>query len=618
MAVALVPIVVAAIRGIHHGWVPVGDNGLIAVRVRDVFSWHPPLLYTWSSASVAAGIGFNHPGPLLFDVLAVPTALFKSWAGLAGGAALLNSACLVGIAVFAFRRGGALLASVAVAATTVLCSTMGSELLFDPWSPNSLILPLFLFFVLTWSLSCGDLAALPWAAAVGSLLLETNLGFGLLVPVLAVWGLLGLVAILRRERNAAPDLWPARRRYALRIGAVAGLVFVLCWVQPVIEQFTSGGEGNLTLIARGLGKLPVIGAGRGVRLFADVNATWWLRGSLRRVFSSPPSGALAASSVALLGGVLAWAAWIARRRRDQVATALVATAVLGTAAGLVSAIRTPTDVFGALAAYQSRWLWPLTAFLAFAVLATFVRRLASDAQRSRLLVCAFSIATIVFAALNLPTGAQGSDAPDFTLPVVRDLNRKLGGLQHEGTLYVDWREDSAQHYGSAVLAELDRRDIPFVVRAQVLVRTLGPTRRFTGDNAASELVVRTGDNADNAPPGARRFAIHEGLAPAELSELSTLKEQIKKYIRDGRLRLRPEAKAALARLADIGNGAPDAKGFDPDELFASGSLLGMVRRGFLVLERPWTLRFQRFAELQGRRDTTTVALFLRPLHAVPK
>ena len=57
---------------------------------------------------------------------------------------------------------------------------------------------------------------------------------------------------------------------------------------------------------------------------------------------------------------------------------------------------------------------------------------------------------------------------------------------------------------------------------------------------------------------------------------------------------------------------------DPDELFASGSLVGMVRQGFLVLERPWTLRFQRFAELQGRRDTTTVALFLRPLHAAPK
>jgi hypothetical protein len=547
----------------------------------------------------------------------VPTALFKSWAGLAGGAALLNIASVIGIAVFAFRRGGALLASVAVAVTTALCWTMGSELLFDPWSPNSLLLPLFLFLVLTWSLGCGDVAALPWAAAVGSLLLETNLGFGLLVPVLAVWGLLGLVVILRRERSAAPDLWPPRRRYALRIGAVAGLVFVLCWIQPVIEQLTSGGEGNFTLMARGLGKLPVIGARRGLRLFADVNATWWLRGSLRRVFSSPPSGALAASSVALSGGALAWAAWIARRRRDQVATALVVTAVLATGAGLVSAIRTPTDVFGTLAAYQSRWLWPLTAFLAFAGVATFVRWLASDAQRSRLLVCAFSIATVILAGLNLRTGEPGSDAPSFTLPVVRDLNRKLGALQHEGTVYVDWREDNAQHYGSALLAELDRRDIPFVVRAQVLVRTLGPTRRFTGDNAASELVVRTGDNADNAPPGARRFAVHEGLPPAELRELSTLKEQIRKYIRDGRLRLTPEAAAALGRLGKIGNGSLDAKPLNPDELVASGALLGMVRRGFLVLEGPWARRFERFAELQSRRDTTTVALFLRPLHAVP-
>jgi hypothetical protein len=77
----------------------VGDNGLIAVRVRDVFSHHPPLLYTWSTASLWAGFCFNHPGPLLFDLLAVPTALFQGWEGLAVGAALLNGLSLIGIAV---------------------------------------------------------------------------------------------------------------------------------------------------------------------------------------------------------------------------------------------------------------------------------------------------------------------------------------------------------------------------------------------------------------------------------------------------------------------------------------------------------------------------------------
>jgi hypothetical protein len=619
VVVALVPIVVATIRAIDHGWVPAGDNGLIAVRVRDVFSHHPPLLYTWSTASLWAGFGFNHPGPLLFDVLAVPTAIFKGSDGLAIGAALLNGLSLIGIAVFAFRRGGALLASVGVAMTTLLCWVMGSELLFDPWSPNSLMLPLLLFLVLAWSLGCGDLAALPWAVVVGSLLVQTNLGFGLLVPALAGWGVLGLVAALRRQRRAAPDSWPARRRRALRIGIVAGLVLVACWVQPVIEQLTSRGEGNLTLIARGLGRVPTVDRGRGFWLFADVNAMWWRRGSLRRVYSSPPSHAFAMASLLFSGGMLAGAAWIARRRRDPVATAAVAAAAVAAAAGLFSAIRSTTDSLGAIVPYQSRWLWPLSAFLAVAVVASLVRWAASNPPRSRSLVHAFSIATVVFAGLNLQTGEQGSDAPAWTLPVVRDLNRQLGGLEEEGTLYVDWSaaRPFAQHYGSAVLAELDRRGIPFVVAKQVLVRTLGPTRRFTGANAAAELRVGTGNDADELAPGTRRVAAHEGLSPTELRELSTLKGQITQYIRDGRLRLTPEAMSALGRLAGIDRGSSNGTGSDPDELFASGGLVGLVRRGFLVLEERWAPRFERFADLQGRRDTTTVALFLRPLDAAP-
>src|SRR5690242_242372 len=53
---AIVPIVVAAIMAIRHKWVPVGDSAFLAIRARDVFSAHPPLIGMWSSASLISRI----------------------------------------------------------------------------------------------------------------------------------------------------------------------------------------------------------------------------------------------------------------------------------------------------------------------------------------------------------------------------------------------------------------------------------------------------------------------------------------------------------------------------------------------------------------------------------
>src|SRR5207342_2557220 len=149
----------------------------------------------------------NHPGPLYFDVLAVQARLFEPGAGVAFGVALVNTLCIVGIAVFAYRRGGALLGTIAMAATATLCWAMGSELLFDPWGPHAVLLPFLLFLVLVWSMTCGDLLALPLAVGVGSLVVQTHLSYVLLVPLLGAWGVLGLVFTARRERGQAADVW---------------------------------------------------------------------------------------------------------------------------------------------------------------------------------------------------------------------------------------------------------------------------------------------------------------------------------------------------------------------------------------------------------------------------
>ena len=75
---AVLPIVVAAVRAIVQHWRPIGDNALVALRAHDVLTSHQPLLGTWSSASLEAGTNLNHPGPLLFESVALPVKLLGS------------------------------------------------------------------------------------------------------------------------------------------------------------------------------------------------------------------------------------------------------------------------------------------------------------------------------------------------------------------------------------------------------------------------------------------------------------------------------------------------------------------------------------------------------------
>ena len=60
-----------------------GDQALLEIRARDVLTAHHPLLGTASSAALNRDqvVPLNHPGPLMFDVLALPVRLFGGGPG---------------------------------------------------------------------------------------------------------------------------------------------------------------------------------------------------------------------------------------------------------------------------------------------------------------------------------------------------------------------------------------------------------------------------------------------------------------------------------------------------------------------------------------------------------
>jgi hypothetical protein len=628
VVVALVPVAVATTRAIRNGWIPTEDNALWAIRSRDLFSLtHLPLIGSWSSVSLSVKTLVNHPGPLYFDVLAVPARLFEPGAGVAFGVALVNTLCIVGIAVFAHRRGGALLGTIAMATTAALCWAMGSELLFDPWGPHAVLLPFLFFLVLVWSMTCGDLLALPFAVGVGSLVVQTHLSYVLLVPLLGAWGILGLAVALGRERGQTPDAWSDRRRRALRYSAVGGVVLAVCWIQPLIEQFTSDGRGNITrLLDSARSPTDTIGFGFGTRVLATVVSLppWWFRPSMNDAFVTgwhAPSLVSAVFSLAILAVVFAGCGWDSRRRQDRVSTWALATAAVAVAIGLLTAGRGPVTAFGKVTSHSFRWLWPLGAFVFLAVAVSLGRRLARRAMASAAvaLVGVFTLATVAVAALNLPFSDEGGGPNSFgyAIPAARDLASHMGSLEGQGPLLIDdlFHGAFADPYGGAAAAELQLRGIPFVTGDAALERHLGPARRFNGRNAKAALLLRTGDATLETPPGSRRVAQGEGLSAADQRELSRLKTQIAGYLVQGRLRLDGRGQAALERGSLPNLAQVQGSGADPRVLFTSRELDVMVRDHLLVLDDVWSKRFERYADLQHQWDQQTVALFVAPIPA---
>ncbi|HZB70702.1 MAG TPA: hypothetical protein VE395_01100 [Acidimicrobiales bacterium] len=613
---ALLPIATATVRALDHDWFPVGDNSVVYARTTDVFSDDTPLLYMWSSGSDWAEEDFNNPGPMFYWVLAVPTALFGP-TGQAVAVALLNAGAIVGIALVARRRGGPLLAVAAVAVAATLGFTLGSSLLYDPWPPNSLVLPSLLYLLLVWCVADGDLVALPLLAGVGSLLLETNLSYAVLAPALALFGVAALVLHLRRERRRDPTAWPALRRRVRRWGLGTAAVLAVCWTPTVVEQLTSEGEGNLTLIARGMGALPIeLGPSGALRLMASVTAEprFWFRGSLLEAYAWPPSEGRAVVESAVVVAVLAGVAWLAARRRDRLAVAGIATAACALVVAFVTVSQSPVDGFGLLSPYRTRFLWPVAAFTTLVVAVALLRRfLRSDRSRTIGIVALVAV-TAGVALANLPAhwAPYGTHEPSFAPAVVQDLRRQLAGVGDGQRVRFDWSGDSFnyQFWAAGVIADLAERGVPFTVVDEHLVRTLGEERRSTGDDDV-ELTLRTGDRAEDAPEGAQRVALHEGLAPEDQRELRALREQVTRYIDDGNLRLTPEGERGLAALG--GREASD-EGLDDGERLVRERAVGrLMAQGFLELDDTWEPRVRRYVGLEGFSDDHTVAVFLRPL-----
>lgn len=520
-AAAILPVVVAAVRAIVRDWFPVGDNAYFALRAGDVFTEHHPFLGTWTSASLTSGVSMNNPGPLFFDALALPVKLGGD-AGLVVGVALINIGSIVGTAIVAHRQAGARAVVVAMAAAAGLGWTMGSELLFSPWQPHALLFPALCFFVMVWALASGDLAVLPWAVFVASFILQTHIGYAVVVPLLGVWGLgAGVVRLVRsRSPDADPELL---RRRLVRSAVVAAAVALVCWAQPLYEQLFGGGRGNLGRLVSSVGSSgDAVGLADAPRYVAGVVALppWWVRPSMSETFvTGGPRPSLLASTIALaVVAALLATGWVWTRRASHSAGSAAAAGLAGVAVAAAAVTIVPIELFGWAPSHQVLWLWPLALFVTMALVTSIV----TPRARTRLsgaAVVLVAVAAVTLAALNVPymNTRQGPAADAASISTVRELVSELAPLRGERGVLVDFRgQRFAEPYSVPVMLELERLGVPWFVDDAGQVRQVGDERAYDGD-ASVRLFIGEGDGARHVPPGARRVAYAEGQGDMDVA-----------------------------------------------------------------------------------------------------
>ena len=630
VAVAAIPVVVATVRALLHHWLPVGDNGLVAVRAEDVFGSATPLIGQAASVSIGAPRPLNHPGPILFDLLAVPIALLGRVAGTAIGVALLNIGSLATVAWVGWRRGGLRRSALASLVGATLAWSMGSALLYDPWQPHVLILPFLAFLFLVWGAAEGDLILTVPAVAFGSVLLQTHLTYGYLVPLLLV--LTTAAGLLRRRWDRAPKGGPAWRPLSLAAG-----LGVLLWIPPVIEQVTTrrGNLGRILDLVRA-GPDAIVGWRGAARITSAVlvRPPFWFRDSFADTYrpKGQPVGANALSiattgvpafrwAVVALGVLLlvlvVLAVWAWRRRRTAVVTG-VAVSLAATGIGLYTTSRVGTDIVG-IAPHQFRFLWPIAAFTTFVLIDGVLEMVARRAPRRILAVQTIAVLVAVVCIANIPAAAAtgGPQLDTWSMPVLRDLDRQLGRLRSYAPLLVEWTDIRFQEpISGGIMAELRSRDIPFVSASPYEVRHLGPERRYDGHNARAKIFYRSGSVALQRRLGPfRRIAFHDGLDAAERARLAVRIGQIEEYLASTGLADSPRLQAAVGSGFFTALRGPFDTPQARETALGSGQLPIAVDRGLLDLPARWAARFADYAQLQERSDRDTIGVYVGPVDA---
>ena len=448
--IVVVPFAVALIRLLAAPGATIylpDDLALIDLHTRRALQWSQQL-------GVFDHNGWNHPGPTYFYLLSLVYRVLGSGArAMFVGATLLTATAAVACLAVVRRRTSpvrTLWAAVWLCVLAWLLATAGTSSitysegalggLVSPWNPMVVIMPLVLLVVLCGAAMDRSPLSLVAAVLVASFIVQTNISS--LPPVVALVvvaaGTWAVTAVVDHRGTARPERRWGRREWVWT--AAGGVVFVLMWLPPLVQQVTND-PGNLTLIERffvaghpghGLGAaMWSVTAVFGVLVHGPAEV---MRTYLGRTPHHVVSAVLASLGVVAVAVVVTV---VGVRQRNRFAAGLGALTLVGTVATVVAVTRVVGPVFGYLVVWAVAI--PFGALIGVGTLrippaAHAGRRSVTSPATLRPLLCALGLVAgvlLVVRVLAIPPLSSVSD------PEVGRIYRLVTpSLGHGGSVFV--------------------------------------------------------------------------------------------------------------------------------------------------------------------------------------
>lgn len=517
-----------AVRALQAGWIPVGDEALIEMRVRDVPS-HFPLLGVYSR------FGWSHLGPAQFLALAVPYRLLGSSSAALLAGALAGHLLVIGTAWWIGRRIDRLAGvAVFVALELVLVGTP-ADLVRSAWNPYVALLMGGLMVLAGWGVAERQRVATVLLLPLGTLLVQSHVGNAPLV-VLVVLASVPL-ACWSHGRRADAAATPIPWRAAMLGAGLAALM----WVPPLIDQLTAD-EGNLTRLVRDLShETARVGSGDAAG-FSTRFFGWW------PAWTDQHSLVL---QIAETGRV--WPVWllvpaiafvVAWRRHDRTLLRGLAIGAVGVASTFVAA----ASIKGIFFSYLMVGHRSIVAvWMAMAVVA--IARSLPERATQALQVALAAVAVVLAVVIGVSQWSAHNPSVPFDATVravATSVEAAAGGAPVFITSSVD---DPSRDIASGLLLQLERAGVHATTVRDEDWR-MGAHRTSDGSGAVAVKIVPVGQEQSLLDEGYRILLTYQPLDPDEVAELDRLVAARDEAIRQGES-AGPDDPDAAARFATI-------------------------------------------------------------------
>ena len=515
LAVLGLSLALGAVRAMQAGWIPVGDEALIEMRVRDV-PGRLPLLGVYSR------FGWSHPGPAQFLLLALPYRLLGSASASLLAGALAGHLFTVGAAWWIARRVDRLVGVVMLVTFEIVLVAVPSDLVRSAWNPYVALLGAGLMVIVAWGWAERVPVAAMLLLPLSTLLVQAHVGnLPLVVMVVAASSPLAIW-----WHSSGRGGVPATEAVPWRALGLGALVATLLWIPAIVEQF-SADPGNVTRMVRDLsGEAPRSGVADALDIGTHFFG-WWPAWADQRSLVQQLAWTGWTVPIWLVVPVLA--VLVAARRRDARMLRGLAISAVGVASTMVAAAAVKGVVFSyLLVGHRSI----VAVFMAVAV-ATLLMAL-PPAATAAFSASLSAVAVVLAAAIGMSQWSATNPSIPFDATVRAVTTAVEQQADGSAVFITSTGDDPSRDVASGLLLQLERAGVRATTVRDEDWR-MGPHRTSDGvpAGALDVRIAPVGSELMLADEGYRVLFEYQPLDTDEVASIARLVAERDEIIAEG-------------------------------------------------------------------------------------